>query len=211
MASNDGWVNGDNIAEDNKVTTADVKVKPNTAKIYAEGMNDNRTKQNLKLRDMLRKYDKDNDGVINVDEIEDIVTDLIHDENKVEMLKWVVGGVIAVLLILLLSQSLLTAWLLELSKETKVGDNNELVVNGGGDATVVTEKPRFYVTVADIPLLPISALNSLNQFSFATSDGALHNYEIAGTKVDTLNPGRVDLFFSARKRLSIDGGSALLI
>lgn len=180
------------------------------AKVYVDGnpAQGGKKRQNRKLRETLQKYDADKNGVIDVNEIEDIVQDLIEDHNKVEVLKWIVGGVFVVLCLLLLSQTLLTAWLLEITKETKVGDNNELVA-ADGTATVITEKPRYYITVPDIPALPISALNSLNEISFSTVDGALHNYRIGGTKVDT-STELVYLYFGDNKYLTIENGAGTL-
>ena len=142
--------------------------------------------RNLKLRDALSKYDKNHDGKLNVDEIEGIVTDLVQDQKYIVFLKHLISGLFVMLIILLVSQTLLTNWLMEVNKETEVDSSSNTLVTVGGDSAVITEKPRYYIGVTDVPSLPTSALNSLNELSFTTTDGSLHNYVVAGKLIWTL-------------------------
>ena len=112
-------------------------------------------------------------------------------------------------MLLLLINGLLTAWVIELTKDTKVSDEGGLTSVSSSEL-LKTEKPRYYTTLTDLTSLPASALNSLNRLSFTTSDGGVHNYEVQGVRLTALNESLVTIVFTSGRSLSIIAGKGII-
>jgi hypothetical protein len=104
-----------------------------------------------------------------------------HQATKAEkaMLKKMLMGAVLLLVLFSLAISGLTWGVVELSKETKVSSDGELL-GSSGTGMVKTDSPRTYIVLTDIPKLPPKALDSLHQLSFTTADRAFHKYTVSG-------------------------------
>lgn len=158
--------------------------------------------------DALLAYDKNGDGELDVDEILQIHQDMNHRKEQADLLKKILAGVILALLMLLLINGLLTFWVIKLTKDTKVSDDNGLTSTTSAEL-LKTEKPRYYTTLTDLPKLPAAALNSLNRLSFTTSDGGVHNYEVQGIQMTALNASLATIYFINARTLTIKGGKGV--
>ena len=128
---------------------------------------------------LLEKYDTNGDGELSVEEISRVFNDIVIKKKVFNTMKSVIVFTVILVLILLGSNTLLTLWMLKLTKVVNTNSNNNYLTNTKGDV-VITDKPVYYVTIADLPLLPSAALDALTRLSFSTEDGSLHNYVVKG-------------------------------
>ena len=156
----------------------------------------------------LKNYDANGDGQLDVEEILLIHNDLNRRKEQNNLLKRVVGVVLVALILLLLINGLLTSWVIKLTKDTKVNDDNGLT-STSSNQLLKTEKPRYYTTLTDLTKLPAAALNSLNRLSFTTADGGVHNYEVQGVRLNALNDTMATIYFTYGRTLSISSGKGI--
>jgi len=97
--------------------------------------------------------------------------------------------------------------------DTSSSSNNYLT-NTKGDI-LITDKPVYYVTIADLPLLPSAALDALTRLSFSTEDGSLHNYVVKGVHVapesNTNSAYSLVIDFTSSKKLVVSNHEAVFI
>jgi hypothetical protein len=131
------------------------------------------------LAALLSQYDANNDGHIDVDEVIRVLTDLKQRKSDVDLLKKIILGGLLFLVILLISNSLLTVWMIQLTRNIYVDDDNVALVNAN-DEMLKTDKPRFYTSLSELTLLPPAALNAITRMSFTTTDGGVYNLLVEG-------------------------------
>ena len=161
-----------------------------------------------KVAEALKKYDTDGDGNLDIDEIAGIVHESNSRRKQVVWMRQLVAAFFVLLLVMVILNAVLTSWVIELSKDMKVSNDNSL--KGKNDQMVKTEKPRYFTGILDIAKLPMSALNSLTRLSFTTDDGGVHNYNVQGVTMDAATPGLVYIYFTGDRTLRIANGTAVL-
>jgi hypothetical protein len=136
--------------------------------------------QDPALFKLLEKYDANGDGELNIEEISRVFNDIVMKKKNFNTMKFVLIFTVMMVVILLGSNTLLTLWMLKLTKVVSTNSSNKYLTNLNDDL-LATDKPVYYVTIADLPLLPSAALDALSRLSFTTEDGSLHNYVVKGT------------------------------
>lgn len=134
---------------------------------------------NPKLIKLLKKYDNDGNGELDMKELAMIFGDLAKRRHQVHVMRRVIAFAVLLVIILLVANTLLTLWMLKVTQVVSTTNDNNYLTNRKGDL-VVTDKPRYYVSISDLSSLPPKALNALTRLSFATVDGSLHNYDVQG-------------------------------
>jgi hypothetical protein len=135
------------------------------------------------FKHIAKRFDGDKNGLLDGHEVATLLREFAGKDLAIYYMKWAIVGSFIVVVILLISQTLLTTWVVELTKETRVTNSYGLVDSSSAKRMVATEQPRFYTLLSDIPNLPTVALNSLSQLSFTTVDGSFHVYSVSGTSV----------------------------
>lgn len=104
----------------------------------------------------------------------------VQDEKDVKFLRKFVFVMVALLVGTILIITGMTSAVVFLSKDTTTSsDDNALRVKSSG-LMVATDKPRTYIMLTDLPLLPSIALDNLNSISFTRSDGISQKRTISG-------------------------------
>lgn len=154
--------------------------------------------------EFLRLADKNGDGKVTIEEIEELVkgsrlvfliisyisiinslnmeifVDRIKDERDNKFLKKFLWLMIALLTATILVIAGVTTAVVLLSKDTKTSaDDNAIRVSSSG-LIAATEKPRTYTLLTELPLLPATALDSLNVVSFTRTDGVYQRMTVSG-------------------------------
>lgn len=155
-----------------------------------------------KLMKLLEKYDTDGDGEFSIEEISHIFNDMIRKKKQMNIMKKVIAFAVLLILVLLVSNTFLTLWMLKLTKVVDTSNGNNYLTNTKGDL-VVTDKPRYYVTIADLPSLPPAALNAFTRLSFTTVDSSLRNYDVEGIRFSANNS--MTVYFTSSKQLIVSG------
>ena len=137
-----------------------------------------------KLIKLLKRYDVDGNGEFDMKEISNIMNDLIKRKEQVHLMRKVVAFAVILILFVLASNTALTLWMLNITKVVEVNNARHYLTDRSGNL-VVTDKPRYYVSISDLPSLPPKALNALSRLSFVTTDGSLHNYDVQGNFEDS--------------------------
>jgi len=156
---------------------------------------------------LLERYDANGDGEISTEEISHIFNDLIRKKKYINYMKQVILFAAISFLILLAANAGLTLWMLKITKAVDTNNDRNYLTNTKGNL-VVTDKPRYYVSITDLPKLPQTALNSLTRLSFTTVDKVLHNYDVQGIEFGPDN-GTVRVFFLYSKQLVVHGLEAV--
>ena len=132
-----------------------------------------------KIHKILNEFEKNGDGRLDSEELAHLMEELGKQRDRNDTLKKVSLGVFIVLVILLAANTALTFMMLKMTKEVYVNSDDRAMTTSSGNM-LLTDKPRVYTLLTDIPKLPITALNSLNQLTFSTMDGKVHNYAVQG-------------------------------
>ena len=132
-----------------------------------------------KIHKILNEFEKNGDGRLDAQELGRLMEELGKQRDQNDTLKKVSMGVFIVLIILLAANTALTFMMLKMTKEVYVSSGDSAMTTSSGDM-LLTDKPRVYTMLTDIPKLPITALNSMNQLTFSTMDGKVHNYAVQG-------------------------------
>jgi hypothetical protein len=157
----------------------------------------------------ITEIDGDGDGKLSKSELLAYVSK--HQATKAEkaMLKKMLIGAVLLLVLFSFAISGLTWGVVELSKETKVSADGELL-GSSGTGMVKTDSPRTYIVLTDIPKLPPKALDSLHQLSFTTADRAFHKYTVSGFQLTTVADVSVaTVYFTATREMEISGDSVI--
>jgi hypothetical protein len=133
-----------------------------------------------KLAAIFEQFDTDGDGELDMNEIAEIIQKLNENRKKVYVLKRVAAVAVLAFVVLLVVNTFLTLWMLQLTKEVHVDSKTNAMTGGNNNAMLLTDGPRAYTLITDIPGLPAIALNSLNRLSFVTTDAGVHNYLVQG-------------------------------
>jgi hypothetical protein len=133
---------------------------------------------NPKVSAILDKYDANGD--VDISLLDAVIVELNEKRKQNVNLKRTAVGVFLIVIILLMCNSYLTYWIVNLSKDTSIRNNDNTIVNVKTGEIVITDKPRLYTLLTDIPKLPMKALNSLQQVTFVTSDAGFHRYQVQG-------------------------------
>jgi hypothetical protein len=128
---------------------------------------------------MLEKYDTNGDGQIDADEINALLTDLNNRKQQTYLLKKILGGAFLFLVFLLIFNSMLTVWMIQLTKDVYIDDNS--MVSSKGDM-LKTEKPKFYTSISSLTSLPAGALDAITRMTFTTVDGGVYNLMVNGKR-----------------------------
>ena len=129
---------------------------------------------------ILKDLDKDGDGQIDEKELLSFVRKhhlVAQERTMLRKFLIVLIGVLFVFAIVILAGTFLVV---EMTKEVGVESNDNVLRGGKNENMVVTDNPRYYTTLSDIPLLSPEALNALQRLSFITQDGQSHNYAVQG-------------------------------
>jgi len=159
---------------------------------------------------LFKQYDTNGDGQLDDEEMARVIQQLISKKRQNVYMFYVISGLLLLVIVHLTSSTLLTLWMLRVTKILDINNSNNYLTSTNGNL-LATDSPRYYTLLTDIPSLPPKALNSLTRISFTTVDTSLHNYEVMGTQfaaVDSVNT--VSLFFSSGKELRITPTSAVL-
>lgn len=94
-----------------------------------------------------------------------------------------------------------TFGIVENSKDSNVDGDGNMRSKNKDASLVITGSPTYYTTLADIPLLPMAALDVLDRLNFVTADGIAHNYHVDGVEVQSTYsvvffPRNKELFFA---------------
>ena len=108
-------------------------------------------------------------------------------------------------MLLLLINSFLTYWVIEMSKETTT--DSDRFTNMNGDLLIVNS-PSVYVSLLDLALLPVDGLDKLARLSFQTVDGAVYNVLVAGAKF--LQDNTLTIYIANSMSMLITATSATL-
>lgn len=131
---------------------------------------------------LLEKYDTNRDGHIDSEEIAAVLNDLKSRKQQTDLLKTILCGAFAFLIILLISNTMLTVWMIQLTKDVYVNDDDSTsMVNYKGDM-LKTDKPKFFTSISSITRLPASALDAITRMTFTTVDGGVYNLLVNGEK-----------------------------
>ena len=114
-----------------------------------------------KIHKILNEFEKNGDGRLDSEELVHLLEELSRQREKNDTLKKVFFGVFIVLIFLLAANTALTFLMLTMTKEVYVDSGNSAMTSSSG-SMLLTDKPRVYTMLTDIPKLPIAALNSLN-------------------------------------------------
>jgi hypothetical protein len=133
-----------------------------------------------KLAAIFEQFDTDGDGELDMNEIAAIIQTLNEGRKKVYFFKRVAAVAVLAFVVLLVVNTFLTLWMLQLTKEVHVDSKTNAMTGGKDNAMLLTDGPRAYTLITDIPGLPTIALNSLNRLSFVTTDAGVHNYLVQG-------------------------------
>lgn len=174
-----------------------------TEKAIAQFLN-----EDPKLVKLLKRYDTDGNGEFDMKEISNIMNDLIKRKEQVHLMRKVVAFAVILILFVLASNTALTLWMLNITKVVDVNNARHYLTDKTGNL-VVTDKPRYYVSISDLPSLPPKALNALSRLSFVTTDGSLHNYDVQGIEFGSPTNDSVSLFFTSSKKLVVTGKQAI--
>jgi hypothetical protein len=136
--------------------------------------------------EMLAKYDTNNDGEIDQHELSDLLHDLSARRQQNEWLKKLLVFAGVFLLILLVSNSLLTVWMIKLTKEVYVDNGSNGMISSKGDM-LKTEKPKFYTSISSITSLPPTALEAITHMTFTTVNGGLYSLMVTGKEKKMLS------------------------
>jgi len=158
---------------------------------------------------LFKQYDTNGDGELDDEEMARVIHKLISKKRQATYLKYTIGGLLLLVIIHLISNTLLTLWMLRVTKVIDINNGNNYLTSTNGNL-VSTDSPRYYTLLTDIPSLPPKALNSLTRISFTTVDSSLHNYDVMGTHFAIGSVNTVSLFFSSGKELRITPTSAVL-
>ena len=74
----------------------------------------------------------------------------------------------------------ITTAIVLLSKDTKTSSSDNAIRVSSSGLIAATEKPRTYTLLTDLPLLPSTALDSLNVVSFTRVDGVYKRMTVSG-------------------------------
>jgi hypothetical protein len=129
---------------------------------------------------VVRDLDKDGDGNIDEKELERFVQGHQIVLKERTMLRNFLIVLIGVLLVFAVVICAGTYVVIEMTKEIGVESDDNVLRGGKNDNMVVTDNPRYYTTLSDIPQLSPEALNALQRLSFVTRDGQSHNYMVQG-------------------------------
>lgn len=173
VKKNNGWIGPSSSVEDDEKQRRLDKLKSAGFVVTDEMLADPRLTAALKL------HDTNHDGVLDANEIQRIINDLTDRKKQVSTMKVIITLTTLVVFVLLFCNTLLTWWMIELTRDTKVSKDNSLQATSTREM-IKTDKPRYYTSLADITNMPASALNALNRLSFTTEDAHLHNYEVLG-------------------------------
>lgn len=130
----------------------------------------------------LEKFDTNQDGQIDTDELVDVLADLSNRKQQVELFKKLFGFSVIFLLVLLLCNTLLTVWMLKLNKDVYVDSSSNSLTSSNGEI-LKSEKPKFYTSIAGISSLPAAALDSITRLTFTTVDGGVYNLLVDGKSI----------------------------
>eukprot|EP01031_Cornospumella_fuschlensis_P033917 gene33917-41047_t len=205
VKKNNGWVGSSSLDEDEKKRRleklqASGAVPPKGFTITDEMLADPRLTEALKL------HDNNHDGILDSAEIQRVLNDLTDRKKQISLLKVIIGIATLVVFVLLFCNTLLTWWMIELTRDTKVSNDNSLQATSSREM-VKTDKPRYYTSLADITNMPSSALNALNRLSFTTEDANFHNYEVLGVRMVTGSAGDANIYFTYGRQLNIVNGT----
>jgi hypothetical protein len=128
---------------------------------------------------MLEKYDTNHDGNIDAEEVNAVLTELNNRKQQSDLLKKILLFAFVFLLMLLISNTLLTVWMIKLTKDVYVDDSSSGMVSSKGDM-LKTEKPKFYTSISSLTSLPAGALDSITRMTFTTVDGGVYNLMVNG-------------------------------
>lgn len=129
---------------------------------------------------ILQALDKDGDGNIDEKELLSFVRGhqiVLQERTMLRKFLIVLIGVLFVFAIVIIAG---TYVVVEMTKEIGVESDDNVLRGGKNENMVVTDNPRYYTTLSDIPLLSPEALNALQRLSFITQDGQSHNYAVQG-------------------------------
>lgn len=128
----------------------------------------------------LAHIDADGDGKLTRAELESYVSKHIDTVREKSLLKKALIGMTIILFLFAGAIAASTYFVVEMTKEAKVDSKDNALRAGTNDEIVITENPRVYTTLNDLPSLSPLALSSLKEISFNTADGTLHTYGVAG-------------------------------
>jgi hypothetical protein len=129
---------------------------------------------------LVRGLDKDGDGNIDEKELERFVQGhqiVLQERTMLRKFLIVLIGVLLVFAVVICAG---TYVVIEMTKEIGVESDDNVLRGGKNENMVVTDNPKYYTTLSDIPLLSPEALNALQRLSFVTQDGQSHNYAVQG-------------------------------
>lgn len=129
---------------------------------------------------LLDKYDANNDGEIDGEELVAVLQELKDKKRQTDYLKYGLGFSLLFLCVLLLSNALLTVWMIKLTKEVYVDDSSDGLISSKGNM-LKTEKPKYYTSISSVTSLPAGALDSISRMTFTTVDGGVYNLLVNGT------------------------------
>jgi hypothetical protein len=127
----------------------------------------------------LEKYDTNGDGHIDTDEINAVFTELNNRKHQTDLLKKILAFAGVFLVLLLVFNSLLTVWMIKLTKDVYIADDS--MVSSKGDM-LKTEKPKFYTSISSLTSLPAGALDAITRMTFTTVDGGVYNLMVNGKR-----------------------------
>ena len=165
------------------------------------------------LQDLMRPLDLDDSGTITLVEFSAAMKAFENSQKQNRRLWQALGVFLVIFVILMVAIGILTSHVVESAKENKVESTGRMTVktnttsdDSAGETMVQTENPKSYATLLDLPMLPLEAINSLEELTFTTSDGALHSYKKSGVKI--VSGTQLEIFFVAFGRsLVIDSAT----
>lgn len=165
------------------------------------------------LKGKLSEFDQDGDNHISISELVSALEHLHGERRKSARMRkylWILAGIFS---LFLLATFGLQFGAIELSKESKV-DSDDGIAGAMRDLSgnmIVTETPKVYTTLLDIPRLPPVALHSIKELTFTTTDEVVHTYSVFGTKLSASSDVFYVLFqYGSRLKLNTTAATGVL-
>ena len=186
------------------------------------------------VQDALAPFDPDGDGTISPEELVMAANAMKRMRREVQYMKRAIAAFVAVFLLFGGTIFGLTYAVVELTKETHVDEETPNLTAAGSGAVVrtassdtrttdgvfrardsgsavATDAVTSYVTLTDLLTMPLTIIDAVEDLTFMTVDGVMHNYPKMGVKLTKGNPANDTAQHALTLYTSIPGISVYVV